>query len=229
MQQHFEEIKSRFINCAMVFGIIFISCFYFANSIYTLISAPILAKLPHGIQLITTQVTAPFMVPIQLSFLIALLIVAPFIMHQIWMFVRPGLYPKERSAIAPLIVFSTILFYCGIAFAWLVICPVAIQFFTKSAPNGVTVMLDIGDYLNFIVTVAIASGLAFQIPVIIRILIRAGIMSKEQLAAKRKHVIVLALVVGMLLAPPDVISQLLLAIPMWLLFEFGLKFTGKLR
>ena len=141
------------------------------------------------------------------------------------MFVRPGLYKHERKHIVPVVIISTILFYLGLAFAIFVICPVALKFFTNCAPNGVTVMLDIGDYLNFITTIAIAAGVAFQIPIVTSLLIRSGIISKKTLAAKRKHVIVITLIVGMLLAPPDVFSQLLLAIPMWGLFELGLIFS----
>ncbi len=202
------------------------TCYYFSNTIYDLVSQPIASKLPADMAFVTTQVTAPFMVPMQLSFLCALLITAPYLIYQIWMFVSPGLHNRERKTIAPVIFSSTILFYCGICFALQVICPVALKFFTSCAPHGVTVMLDIASYMDFIVTIAIATGIAFQIPIVTNVLIRTGIVSKQQLASKRKHVIVLAFVAGMLLAPPDVISQIMLAVPMWLLFELGLIFSS---
>lgn len=188
-------------------------------------SKPIASKLPVDAILIATQVTAPFMVPVQISFLCALLISAPYIIYQVWMFVSPGLKVNERKIMAPIIIASSILFYCGIMFALQIICPVALKFFTSCAPRGVTVMLDIASYMDFIVTIAIATGIAFQIPVITNVLIRAGIVTKQELASKRRHVIVLAFVFGMLLAPPDVLSQVLLAVPMWLLFELGLVFS----
>lgn len=201
---------------------VFSCCFYYSNTIYDLISKPILKQLPIGTQIITTQVTAPFMVPLQLSFICALLLCAPYILHQLWMFIKPGLYKQEQHTIFPLMFTSCILFYVGIIFGTLIISPIALNFFTHSAPRGVTVMLDIASYLDFVVTIALASGLAFQIPIITILLIRFNIMSKQQLTAKRRHIIVLALILGMLLAPPDVISQILLAIPMWVLFELGL-------
>lgn len=222
MIQHFTELRARLIHSVMVLAVVFVCCYYFSNNIYSFISTPILKSLAPDVQIITTQVTAPFMVPLQLCFFVTLLICAPYLLYQLWMFVRPGLYKHERRNIVPIIITSTGLFYCGLAFAITVICPVALKFFTSSAPTGVTVMLDIGSYLDFIVTLAIAAGIAFQIPVITGLLIRCGILSKQQLSAKRKHIIVLTMVLGMLLAPPDVISQLLLSLPMWGLFELGL-------
>lgn len=222
MIEHFIELRTRMINCVIVLGVVFAGCFYFAKPIYSLVTIPIIKYAIPNIKIITTQVTAPFMVPLQLSFLIAILICIPYIMYNIWMFVRPGLYKNERKHIAPIVVTSIILFYCGITFAMFVICPVALKFFTSCAPNNVDVMLDIGNYVDFIVTLAVATGIAFQIPIVTNLLIKTGILSKSQLNAKRKHVIVLTLILGMLLAPPDVISQLLLAIPMWGLFELGL-------
>lgn len=222
MTPHLNELRDRVINSVLAVIIVFFCCYYFSNAIYDFVSSPILAKLPNNPQIITTQITAPFMVPIQLSFLCALLICVPYLLYQIWSFISPGLYKHEKTNIIPIIISSSILFYLGILFALLVICPVALKFFTSCAPNGVTVMIDIANYLDFIVTIAIATGIAFQIPVVTNLLIRSGIVTKQQLLDKRRHVIVLAFVFGMLLAPPDVISQLLLALPMWLLFELGL-------
>lgn len=225
MYKYIHELRDRILRCLSVLGLIFFSCFYFSNDIYSLLAKPILSHLPDA-QLITTQVTAPFMVPMQLSFIVSVLICAPYLLYNVWMFVRPALYPVERKTIAPLLLISSILFYCGIAFAFFIVCPVALKFFVNSAPDEVKVLLDIGNFMDFIVTVAFACGLAFQIPIITNLIIRSGIVSKQQLAAKRKHVIVLALILGMLLAPPDVFSQILLAVPMWALFELGLMFSN---
>lgn len=222
MSPHLNELRVRIMHALTILGITFFVCYFFSNSLYDFISTPILAKSKPGTMLITTQVTAPFMVPLQLSFICALLICMPYILYQIWMFMRPALYQRERATIAPLVITSCVLFYCGILFAVLVIAPIAMKFFTNSGPANVTVMLDIANYLDFIITIAVATGIAFQIPVITKVLIKAGIVSKQQLIAKRKHVIVLAMILGMLLAPPDVVSQLLISIPMWLLFELGL-------
>ena len=225
MKQHLDELSTRLIRSLVAVVVVFFACYYFSNSLYSFIAKPFLSQQPVGTSLIATQVTAPFMVPLQLSFLCSLLICAPYLLSQIWLFISPGLYKHERQKILPTIIYSCLLFYCGIAFALFVICPVALKFFTSCAPNGVTVMIDIGNYLDFIVTIAIATGVAFQIPIITNLLIRTGFVSKEQLVEKRRHVIVLAFVLGMLLAPPDVISQVLLAVPMWLLFELGLLFV----
>lgn len=229
MHTHLDELRIRITRSLVAIGVAFIACYYFSTELYNFISRPILRQLPDTISLIATQVTAPFMVPLQLSFICALLSSAPYVLYQIWMFICPGLYKHERQNITPIIVASCILFYLGIAFALLIICPLALKFFTSYAPDGVKVMLDIGSYLDFIVTIAVATGIAFQIPVITNILIRSGIVSRQQLQQKRRHIIVLAFVLGMLLAPPDVISQILLAIPMWLLFELGLLFSKPKR
>lgn len=225
MIEHIVDLRARLIRCVILLGAVFVVCYYYANQIYIFITQPILKYLPSNTQVVATQVTAPFMVPMQLSFLCALLICAPYIIHQIWSFIKPGLYPNERKNIAPIIAASCTLFYLGLAFAIFIICPVALKFFVSCAPNGVTVLLDIGNYLDFITTIAVAAGVAFQVPIITSLLIKCGILSKQQLIAKRRHVIVLAFVAGMLLAPPDVFSQVLLALPMWGLFELGLLFA----
>lgn len=226
IQRHLVELRTRFTRSLIALSCAFVACYYFSNLIYDFVAKPIASKLPIDAMFITTQVTSPFMVPMQLSLLCALLITAPYLIYQAWMFISPGLHYSERKIIAPVIFSSIALFYSGIIFALRVICPVALKFFTSCAPQGVTVMLDIASYMDFIVTIAIATGVAFQIPIVTNVLIRTGIVSKQQLANKRKHVIVLAFVAGMLLAPPDVVSQIMLAVPMWLLFELGLVFSG---
>ncbi len=226
MEAHLVELRTRAINSSTVLAVVFIVCYYFANDIYTLVSVPIIRHLPANTSIITTQVTAPFILPLQLSFICALLICAPYMLYQTWMFIKPGLYKNEQKNILPVIIVSSALFYLGFVFALLIISPVALKFFANSAPQGVQVMLDLASFLDFITTISFAGGIAFQIPIITSLLIRCGICTKQQLQAKRKHVIVLALVLGMLLAPPDVMSQVLLAVPMWGLFELGLVFSG---
>lgn len=225
MIRHFNELRYRIICSSTLFITVFVVCYYFSNNIYTMISKPILSSVAAGTQIISTQVTAPFMVPLQLSLLCTLLICAPFLLYQIWMFIKPGLYRHEQKNIIPILLASTVLFYSGLLFAIFVICPIALNFFTNCAPTGVTVMLDITGYLDFIVKIAIACGIAFQIPIITNLAISIGIVTKQQLISKRRHIIVLAFVLGMLLAPPDVISQVLLALPIWGLFELGLLFS----
>lgn len=222
MLQHLVEIRKRAVNCLMVFACILLPCFYYANEIYLAVSKPILQHVPDNTRIIATQVTAPFMVPFRLSCICALLLCAPYLLYNIWMFVKPGLYKHERNNIIPILLLSTILFYLGVLFAIFAICPLALNFFTNSAPNGVMLMLDIGSYIDFIVNICIAAGIAFQIPIITVVAIKIGVVTREQLISKRRHIIVLAFVLGMLLAPPDVISQILLSIPICTLFELGL-------
>lgn len=225
MLKHIDELRARLINSLIFLSLVFIGCYYFSSSLYDLIALPILKYLPAETKIITTKVTAPFMVPLQFSFLLALLISAPYLLYNIWMFVKPGLYKHERQNFLPIIIASCILFYAGIGFAIFVICPIALKFFISCAPASVTVMLDIANYLDFIVTIAIGTGIGFQIPIVTSLLIRCKIFTKQQLRHKRRHVIVVAFVAGMLLAPPDVISQILLALPMWVLFEAGLAMS----
>lgn len=222
MLQHLVEIRQRALRSLIVFTSIFAPCFYFANEIYSIVSKPILNHLPAHTKIIATQVTAPFMVPLRLSFICTLLFCTPYLLYQIWMFVKPGLYKQERKNIFPILILSTLLFYSGVLFAIFLICPLALHFFTNSSPDGVMLMLDIGNYIDFIVNICIASGIAFQIPIVTVVAIRIGLVTRENLISKRRHIIVLAFILGMVLAPPDVISQILLAIPIWALFELGL-------
>lgn len=222
MLQHFYEIRQRAIHSVIVFVSVFVICYYFSNTIFAAASKPILSHAAPNMQIIATQVTAPFMVPLHLSFMCAILICAPYLIYQVWMFIRPGLYKHERQNIVPILILSTLLFYIGILFAIFLICPLALNFFTHCAPDGVMIMLDIASYIDFIINIALASGIAFQIPIVTSVAIKMGIVTKQQLISKRRHIIVLSFVLGMLLAPPDVISQILLALPIWGLFELGL-------
>lgn len=222
MEQHFSEFRTRLIRSFCILLVLFFVCYHFSDELYNIISNPVLIYLDPSVRFVSTQIITPFVVSIQISFLFALLICAPYLLYQIWMFLKPGLYRHERKHIAPIIVASTILFYIGFIFGAVLICPKLIDFFSNSAPVGVQVLLDIGSYVDFITTISIATGIAFQIPLITNTLIRYKIFTKKQCTAKRKHIIVLSLVIGMLLAPPDLASQLLLACPMWILFELGL-------
>lgn len=216
MNRHLSDLRTRVIKCALAYCAIFAICFYFSNDLYGA-----LAKLIPA-QLVATKVTSTFMVPLQLCLFCALLIVAPYFLWNLWTFISPGLYLRERHNIGPWLIFSCILFYSGITFALLVMAPMALKFFAKCAPPNVTVMIEIGNYLDFITTLATASAIAFQVPIITLFLLRTGIISHQQLSDYRPYIIIMAFVVGMLLTPPDVISTILLGLPIWGLFELGI-------
>ncbi len=202
--------------------IVFIALFSFSEDIFTVVADPLLSLMPEGTSMIATGVTSPFLVPFKLVLLLSLLLTIPYLLHQIWSFIAPGLYNHEKRMVTPLLISSVFLFYCGIAFAYFVIFPILFGFFIGIAPEGVAVMTDIGQYLDFIIAIFLAFGIAFEVPVATFILIAAGVTTADKLAAKRPYIIIGAFVVGMLLTPPDVISQSLLAVPIWLLFELGL-------
>ena len=205
----------------------FFGLFSFANEIYEFVAAPLTVYLPENTQMIATDVASPFLAPFKLTLLAAVFISIPFILFQIWAFVAPALYQKEKRLALPLFISSVVLFYAGMAFAYFVVFPLVFGFFTSVGPESVSVMTDISSYLSFVIKLFFAFGFAFEIPVATVMLIAAGIMSVEGLAKKRPFVIVGCFILGMFLTPPDVISQLLLAIPMWMLFETGL-FFGRL-
>lgn len=175
--------------------------------------------------MIAIDVAAPFLIPFKLALLLAVVLAMPFILYQVWAFIAPGLYRHERRLVAPILISSTLLFYLGMAFAYFVVFPLAFAFFTASAPEGVTVMTDISRYLDFVILVFLAFGAAFEVPIVTVVLVMMGVTTPEDLARKRPYVVVGAFVVGMLLTPPDIISQTLLAVPMWLLFEAGILFS----
>jgi sec-independent protein translocase protein TatC len=194
----------------------------FASEIYAFVASPLLDILPQGSTMIATQVTSPFMAPLKLVLFSALLVTMPYLFYEIWMFMSPGLYKNERSFIAPLMISTILLFSSGVAFAYFIVCPIIFKFFIGVAPESIMVMTDISEYLNFIIKLIFAFGIAFEIPVATFLLIRAGIVQKETLVKARPYLIILFFVIGMLLTPPDIFSQLFLALPMWLLFEVGL-------
>lgn len=227
--QHLIELRNRLLYILGAIFAVFIGLLHFANDIYTYVATPLQALLPEAGSMIATEVASPFLTPFKLTFFVAFIVAMPFIFYQLWGFLAPGLYRHEKKLVAPLIISSVLLFYTGIAFAYFVVFPLVFAFFTSMAPEGVTVMTDIGSYLDFVLKLFIAFGIAFEIPIATVLLIRSNIISADALASKRPYVVVSCFVIGMLLTPPDVISQLLLALPMWLLFECGLFFGRRVR
>lgn len=222
LMDHLVELRDRLLHMVLAILIVFVSLFAFSEDIFTIAAEPLLNLMPEGTSMIATGVTSPFLVPFKLVLLLSVLLTIPYLLHQIWSFIAPGLYRHEKRMATPLLVSSVILFYCGIAFAYFVIFPILFGFFIGIAPEGVAVMTDIGQYLDFIIAIFLAFGIAFEVPVATFLLIAAGVTSVDKLASKRPYIIIGAFVVGMMLTPPDVISQSLLAIPIWLLFELGL-------
>ncbi len=220
--EHLIELRDRLLHMVLAVLILFLLLFPFSEEIFSTVAAPLLALMPEGTSMIATGVTSPFLVPFKLVLLLAVLLAVPYLLHQLWAFVAPGLYSHEKRLAAPLLISSVVLFYCGIAFAYFVVFPLLFAFFIGVSPEGVAVMTDIGQYLDFIIAIFFAFGIAFEMPVATFLLILAGATTPEKMAAKRPYIIVGVFVIGMMLTPPDVISQSLLAVPMWALFEIGL-------
>lgn len=222
---HLAELRNALLRGIASVLAIFLCLIYFARDIYHFLAEPLMANMPEGGSMIAIDVGAPFFAPFKLTMVVAVVLAVPFLLHQVWRFIAPGLYKQERRLVAPLLISSTLLFYGGIAFAFFVVLPLAFAFFTMMAPEGVAVATDISSYLDFVLKVLFAFGIAFEIPVAILLLCWSGVTTPANLRAKRAYVIVGVFIVGMLLTPPDVISQTLLAVPMWLLFELGLVFA----
>ena len=220
--EHLIELRNRLLYCIGAVIVVFLGLVAFANDIYTFVAEPLIALLPEGTSMIATEVATPFLTPFKLTFFVAVVIALPYLLYQIWSFLAPGLYQNEKSLVAPLIATSVLLFYAGITFAYFIVFPLVFGFFTSVAPEGVTVMTDIASYLDFVIKLFLAFGIVFEIPVAIILLIRTGAVTPDSLAAKRAYVVVGCFILGMLLTPPDVISQVLLALPMWLLYECGI-------
>ncbi|HSG59836.1 MAG TPA: twin-arginine translocase subunit TatC [Pseudomonadales bacterium] len=218
------ELRSRILRALTAVLIIFIGLFSFANEIYTFISEPLRRFLPEGSTMIATEVASPFLTPFKLTLVLSVFLAVPFLLYQAWAFIAPGLYKHEKRLAFPLLVSSVVLFYAGMAFAYFVVFPLIFGFFTSVGPENVTVMTDINSYLDFILKLFFAFGIAFEVPVATVLLIMTGATTAEALAAKRPYIVVGCFVVGMLLTPPDVISQSLLAVPVWMLFEVGIFF-----
>ncbi len=226
---HLTELRNRILRCVIAVLIIFAGLFYFAQDIYALVAAPLRAYLPEGATMIATGVASPFLTPFKLTLVVALFLSMPVILQQIWGFIAPGLYQHEKRIAIPLLISSIFLFYGGMAFAYFVVFPIMFGFFASVTPEGVAMMTDIGQYLDFVLTLFFAFGVAFEIPVATFLLIWVGIVDVVTLRKSRPYVVVGCFVVGMVLTPPDVFSQTLLAVPMWLLFESGLLFGSLVR
>ena len=219
---HLLELRNRLLRSILGVLIVFCCLVYFAQDIYQFVAQPLLATMPAGSQMIATDVASPFFAPFKLTMVLSLFIAMPFVLYQIWSFVAPGLYSNEKRLIVPLMIGSTLLFYGGIAFAYFIVFPVVFAFFASVAPEGVVIATDISSYLDFILKLFFAFGAAFEIPIAIILLCWTGITTPDSLREKRAYVVVGAFVIGMLLTPPDIISQTMLAVPMLLLFEVGI-------
>lgn len=219
---HLIELRDRLIKVVLGIVIVLLCLFPFANQLYSFLAEPLLKHLPEHSTMVAIDVASPFLTPFKLVMLLAVVITIPWILYQVWAFVAPGLYKHERKWVLPLLASSSILFYVGMTFAYFVVFPLVFGFFTATTPEGVSVMTDISRYLDFVSKMFIAFGAAFEVPVLTFVLVMTGVTTVEALAKARSYVIVMAFVVGMLLTPPDVISQVLLAVPVWLLFELGL-------
>ncbi len=224
---HLIELRSRLLRVLVAVLLVFAVLVPFANTLYTGLAHPLISRLPAGTTMIATEVSSPFLTPFKFTLVMAIFIAIPYVLYQVWAFIAPGLYRSERSLALPLIVSSAALFYLGMLFAYFVVFPLVFGFFIKTAPHGVSVMTDISKYLDFVLKMFFAFGLAFEVPIAIILMVRAGITTPDDLSAKRPYIIVGAFVVGMLLTPPDAFSQTLLAVPMWLLFEVGLRLSRR--
>jgi Twin arginine targeting (Tat) protein translocase TatC len=218
---HLLELRDRLLRSILGVLLVFLALFPFADDLYTLLAGPLLAHLPEGSTMIAIEVASPFLTPFKLTLVLSVFVSMPFILYQIWAFIAPGLYRNERRVLMPFLLSSSVLFYVGMAFAYFVVFPLAFAFLTGAAPEGVTVMTDINKYLDFVLTFFFVFGIAFEVPIATLVLVFLGITTPDHLSGKRPYVIVGAFAVGMVLTPPDVVSQTLLAIPLWLLFELG--------
>ncbi len=219
---HLIELRDRLLRAIIAVVVIFICLAPFANELYVILAKPLMSALPEGNSMISTEPHGPFFVPFKFAFACAFAIAVPYLLFQMWSFVAPGLYSHEKRLVVPILVSSSLLFYLGVVFAYFVVFPLIFNFFANSAPDGVQVMTDINAYFSFVVKLFFAFGLPFEVPVATVILVRLGITTPENLATKRPYIIICAFVVGMFMTPPDIFSQTLLAVPVWLLFEVGL-------
>lgn len=219
---HLIELRDRLLRCVIALLLVFVCLFPWASELYNFLAQPMLASLPAGGQLIATEVTAPFFVPVKVTMMAALVIALPYLLYQIWAFVAPGLYVHEKKLVVPLIVTSTLLFLCGMAFAYFLVFPVVFHFMVSVAPQGVAVMTDIGKYLDFVLSLFLAFGVTFEVPVAVVILVKMGMVSVAKLKEIRPYVVVGAFVIGAIFTPPDVVSQIMLAVPLWILYEIGI-------
>lgn len=224
---HLLELRDRLLYAVIGVAVVFFALLPFSNDVYVLVAKPLMTQLPQGASMIATDISSPFMTPIRLVFIVSLVLSVPWLLYQVWAFVAPGLYQRERRLVVPLLVSSTLLFYAGMAFAYFAVFPAVFQFFIATTPSGVTVMTDIKSYLDFVFGMFIAFGVAFEVPVAVILLARMGIVNPETLAEKRPYIFLLAFIIAAVLTPPDVFSQVALALPMYGLFEVGLLFARR--
>ena len=226
---HLIELRQRLMRALMAIVLVFLGLFHWSNHIYSLLARPLLRTLPKGGQLIATEVTAPFFVPMKVTMLAAFLIALPYVLYQIWSFVAPGLYAHEKRLALPLLVASVLLFFCGMSFAYFIVFPVVFGFISGVTPAGVAMMTDIGKYLDFVMSMFLAFGVTFEVPVLVVLLVRVGVVSVAKLREIRPYMIVTAFVIGAIFTPPDVLSQTMLAVPLWLLYEVGIIAAGMME
>lgn len=226
--EHLTELRNRLLRAVAAVLVVFVLLVPFARHIYAALAQPLLGRLPEGSQLVAIEVAGPFLTPIKMAFFVALLATMPYILYQAWAFVAPALYRHEKRLAVPLLVSSTVLFYLGCAFAFFLVMPVVFTFIASVTPEGVAMMTDIGRYLDFVLMLFLAFGLSFEVPVATVIIVATGWMDVERLRRSRPYVIVGAFVIGAIVTPPDVLSQVMLAVPMWLLFELGLVAAARL-
>lgn len=219
---HLIELRDRLLRASIAWIVLFVCLFPFANDLYTVLAQPLLSKLPQGGQMIATEVVTPFFVPIKVAMMAAFLGALPYILYQIWSFIAPGLYSHEKRLILPLVAASMVLFACGMAFAYFLVFPVVFGFIIHIAPKGVAVMTDIGKYLDFVITMFLAFGITFEVPIVVIVLAMTGIVEVAKLKEVRPYIIVGSFIVGAIFTPPDVVSQIMLAVPLWLLYEMGI-------
>ncbi len=219
---HLLELRDRLIRCVIAVGVAFVPCMTFSNEIFSYVSQPLIEKLPHGNSLIATGVMSPFTTPFKLSFFVALLAAMPFVLYQLWAFVAPGLYRHEKRFAVPLLASSIVLFYIGVGFAYEFVFPVMFQFFIATAPKGVAMMTDINNYLDFVLRMFFAFGVAFEVPVAVVLLVVTGIVSIDKLKSNRGYVLIGVFIIAALVTPPDAVSQCVMAIPMYALYEGGI-------
>jgi sec-independent protein translocase protein TatC len=219
---HLVELRDRILKCVVAIVVFFLAIFYWANDIYIFVAGPVLAALPEGSNMIAIDPTAPFFAPFKLAFYVSFLLAAPYILYQMWSFIAPGLYKNEKTVAIPLFISSVVLFYGGIAFARFILFGIAFRFFISVAPEGIQVAPDISSFLSFALTIFLAFGVAFEIPIAVFLCIWAGLAEPDSLAEKRPYVVVGCFVVAMMLTPPDPFTQSMLALPMWALFEVGI-------
>ncbi|SFU29231.1 Sec-independent protein translocase TatC [Nitrosomonas eutropha] len=225
---HLVELRARLIRALLVLFLGFLPCAFFARELYSFLAFPLLEKLPQGGQMIATEVVTPFFIPMKVALMVAFLVTLPHTLYQIWAFVAPGLYSHEKRLFLPLVFISSLLFFTGMAFAYFAVLPLVFEFIVYFAPEGVAVMTDISEYLNFVLSMFLAFGITFEVPVFVLILIRTGLVSIEKMRSIRRFVLVGAFVIGAIFTPPDVMSQILLAIPLYLLYELGILFAALL-